>query len=137
MVEGVGGLRSGAPGAAPSGASAGSSVAGGPAAGGVSFDALLQQQQGQQGGPGGDIQFSRHALRRIEQRGLTLDADKMRRLKDAVGQAEQKGSRDSLVLLDEMALVVSIQNHTVVTAMDGGSQKGNVFTNIDSVVIAH
>ena len=136
MVEGVGGLRSGAPGAAPSGATSGSSAAGGPAAGGASFDALLQQQGGQ-GGQNGDIQFSRHALRRIEQRGLTLDADKMRRLKDAVGQAEQKGSRDSLVLLDEMALVVSIQNHTVVTAMDGGSQKGNVFTNIDSVVIAH
>lgn len=131
MVDGVGGLRPGAPGAASPGAGGiGSSAAGGPVAGTPSFDAILQQQ-------GGDIQFSRHALRRIDQRGLTLDADKMRRLKDAVGQAEQKGSRDSLVLLDEMALVVSVQNRTVVTAMDGGSQKGNVFTNIDSVVIAH
>jgi hypothetical protein len=39
-------------------------------------------------------------------------------------------------LLDELALVVSVQNHTVVTAMDGGSERGNVYTNIDSVVIA-
>jgi flagellar operon protein len=130
MIEGIGGLRPPVPGETLPGVTTGSPAAGGPAAGQPSFDALLQQQRG-------DIQFSRHALRRIEQRGLTLDADKMRRLKDAVGQAEQKGSRDSLVLLDEMALVVSIQNHTVVTAMDGGSQKGNVFTNIDSVVIAH
>ncbi len=73
----------------------------------------------------------------FEQRGLNLDAGQMQRLADAVGQAEQKGSRDSLVLLDELALVVSVQNHTVVTAMDGGKQGGGVFTNIDSVVIAH
>ena len=140
MADGVGGIQ---PGSAGAGAIAGSPRvdASGPvrsgdapsgAAGSPAFDAILQQQGG-----GADIQFSRHALRRIEQRGLTLDADRMRRLSDAVGQAEQKGSKDSLVLLDELALVVSVQNHTVVTAMDGNSQKGNVFTNIDSVVIAH
>jgi flagellar operon protein len=129
MVEGIGGLRPGLPADATAGA--GAPAPGGAAPGSPSFDAVLQQQ-----GAAGDIRFSRHAMRRIEQRGLTLDPERMRRLADAVGQAEQKGSRDSLVLLDEMALVVSVQNHTVVTAMDGSSQKGNVFTNIDSVVIA-
>jgi flagellar operon protein len=53
-----------------------------------------------------------------------------------VGQAEAKGSKDSLILLDDLALVVSVQNRLVVTAMDEQSSKEHVFTNIDSVVIA-
>ena len=47
-----------------------------------------------------------------------------------------RGARDSLVLLDELALVVSVRNHTVITAMDESSRRDHVFTNIDSVVIA-
>jgi flagellar operon protein len=36
---------------------------------------------------------------------------------------------------DKAALVVSIKNRTVITAVDPGSLKDNVFTNIDSAVI--
>ena len=82
------------------------------------------------------LEFSRHALRRIEQRGLRLDGDRLSRLEAAVERAGAKGSRDSLVLLDELALVVSVRSQTVVTAMDEASSKEHVFTNIDSVVIA-
>ncbi|TAJ19710.1 MAG: flagellar biosynthesis protein [Dehalococcoidia bacterium] len=82
------------------------------------------------------LQFSKHAQKRLEQRGIDLDGARMARLEQAVGQAAAKGSRDSLILLDEMALVVSVQNRTVVTAMDQQSTKEQVFTNIDSVVIA-
>ena len=89
---------------------------------------------------GGDnafgIQFSKHAAKRIEQRGLDLGDDRMARLDKAMGQAQAKGSKDSLILLDDLALVVSVQNRTVVTAMDEESSKEHVFTNIDSVVIA-
>lgn len=82
------------------------------------------------------LQFSGHAAKRIEQRGLHLDGERMRRLEAAVDRAEEKGSRDSLVLLDELALVVSVRNHTVITALDEASRRDHVFTNIDSVVIA-
>jgi flagellar operon protein len=53
-----------------------------------------------------------------------------------VDRAEEKGARDSLVLLRDMAFIVSVSNRTVVTAMDGERLKENVFTNIDSAVIA-
>lgn len=129
MLDGIGGGL-GAAGAGHTGAVAAPAAAGAARAGGPSFEALLAQERA-------GIQFSRHALRRIEQRGLQIDQSQMQRLSDAVSRAEQKGSKDSLILLDELALVVSIQNHTVVTAMDEGSQKEHVFTNIDSVVIAH
>lgn len=91
-----------------------------------------------QGGASGDfgLHFSRHAQKRLEQRGIDMDGARMARLEQAVDQAAAKGSRDSLILLDEMALVVSVQNRTVVTAMDQQGGKEQVFTNIDSVVIA-
>lgn len=82
------------------------------------------------------LEFSKHALKRIEQRGLQMDAPRLDRLEQAVDRAEAKGSRDSLILLDELALVVSVQHRTVLTAMDESSRKEHVFTNIDSVVIA-
>lgn len=82
------------------------------------------------------LHFSKHATKRLEQRGLDMDATRMERLERAVGQAAEKGSKDSLILLDELALVVSIQNRTVVTAVDEASRREHVFTNIDSVVIA-
>ena len=90
------------------------------------------------GGAAGDfsLHFSRHAQKRLEQRGIDIDGARMARLEQAVGQAAAKGARESLILLDEMALVVSVQNRTVVTAMDQQAGKEQVFTNIDSVVIA-
>ncbi|MFA7297232.1 MAG: TIGR02530 family flagellar biosynthesis protein [Dehalococcoidia bacterium] len=85
--------------------------------------------------PGG-VAFSGHAARRMEQRGVHLDEAHLRRIDSAVDQAQAKGSRDSLILMDDLALVVSITNRTVVTAVDQASQKEHVFTNVDSVVIA-
>ena len=100
------------------------------AAGAAGFEQALSRAAGSR------LRFSSHAAKRIEQRGLQLDGDRLRRLEEAVDRAAAKGSRDSLVLLDELALVVSVRNHTVITAMDEESQRDHVFTNIDSVVIA-
>ena len=47
-----------------------------------------------------------------------------------------KGSKDSLVMVDDTALIVNIPNKTVVTAMQVKGENENVFTNIDSVVFA-
>jgi flagellar operon protein len=50
--------------------------------------------------------------------------------------AASKGARESLVLLDQTAFVVSVPNRTVITVVDKENLKQNVFTNIDSAVIA-
>jgi len=52
-----------------------------------------------------------------------------------VSKAAAKGARESLILLDDKAFVVSVRNRTVITAVDGEHLKENVFTNIDSAVI--
>jgi len=53
-----------------------------------------------------------------------------------VTRADEKGAKDSLVLLRDLAFIVNVKNRTVVTAVDGEHLKDNVFTNIDSAVIA-
>ena len=105
---------------------------------GEPFDVLLREQLLQSAptpaAPG--VTFSTHAQQRLQQRDITLGDDAVAKISDAVDRAQQKGSKESLVLLDDMAFVVSVKNRVVITAVDQPSMKQNVFTNIDSVVIA-
>ena len=82
------------------------------------------------------VQFSSHALQRIERRGIDIGPQTLVRLQDGVARAEAKGARDSVVLVDGTAFVVSVRNKTVITAVDPGHMRDHVFTNIDSAVIA-
>jgi flagellar operon protein len=82
-----------------------------------------------------ELKFSAHAQQRIQSRNIQLSTQDLARLSQGVAQAAAKGSRESLVLKDDLAFVVSVKNSTVITAVDAGSMKGNVFTNIDSAVI--
>ena len=84
----------------------------------------------------GRVKFSQHATQRLQTRNINLSPAQMNQLENAVEKAAQKGSRESLILMNnELALVVSVTNRTVITAMDGASIKDNVFTNIDSAVV--
>ncbi|WP_243374376.1 TIGR02530 family flagellar biosynthesis protein [Geotalea sp. SG265] len=85
--------------------------------------------------PAQGVKFSQHALERLKARGINLSETDMKKLEHAVDDVAQKGGRDSLVLMGDAALVVSVKNRTVVTAMDKTQMAGNVFTNIDSAVI--
>jgi flagellar operon protein len=107
--------RSVAPGATP---------LGGPAFG----DLLARRATG--------VQFSNHALQRIERRGIDVGPQTLMRLQEGVARAESKGARESVVLVDGTAFVVSVSNKTVITAVDPAHMRDHVFTNIDSAVIA-
>ena len=84
----------------------------------------------------GPLEFSAHAQARLLQHQIRLTPTQMERLDRGIGQAAEKGAKDSLVLLDNLALLVNIKNRVVVTAMDGARMRDNVFTKIDSAVIA-
>lgn len=110
---------------APAGSSSGQGTAQ------ASFEDLLQTQLGRPP----DFRLSAHAQRRLEARQIPFGGDEAVRLEQAVEKAARKGSRESLILMDDLALVVNIKNRVVVTAVDANSRKDNVFTNIDSVVL--
>lgn len=101
-------------------------------AGGPSFSDVLAEQVKS----GSEVTFSGHALQRIERRGIQVDQSTLDRLNAGVDRAAAKGSRDSLVMVDDTAFVVSVRNRAVITAVDRDHMKDQVFTNIDSAVIA-
>ena len=84
---------------------------------------------------GQPVRLSQHALERLKSRGITLSDTDMKKLAGAVDSVAQKGGKDSLILMGDAALVVSVKNRTVVTAMDRQGMQGNVFTNIDSAMV--
>jgi flagellar operon protein len=81
------------------------------------------------------VKFSQHAQDRLKARNITFSPNDLANLEGAVTSVAQKGGKESLVMMGDAALVVSVKNRTVVTAMDRSQMKGNVFTNIDSAVI--
>ena len=124
------GVAAGSP---PSGARRADPAAGARASGPSFADALKDASKA---GGAEPLRFSKHALERVQRRGIALDPPTLGRLQEGVGRAAGKGSRDSIVLVDGTAFVVSVNNRTVVTAVGSEHMREHVFTNIDSAVIA-
>ena len=81
------------------------------------------------------LKFSKHALSRINARGINLTQAQIASLNDAATKAGDKGIKDSLVMLNDTAFILNVQNKTVITAMGMENFKQKVITNIDGVVI--
>ena len=81
------------------------------------------------------LKFSNHAIERMQSRGINYTSERLQKLDEAVKKAAAKGSKDTLVLMDDSAVIVSVKNNTIVTVMDKNNLKENVFTNIDSTVV--
>lgn len=79
--------------------------------------------------------ISNHAAERLKDRNISFNQSDMNRINEGINKAEEKGSKESLLLYKDVVLVASVKNRTIITAVDKDSSKGNVFTNIDSVVL--
>ena len=121
LVPGIGGPLPGAPVSSPA-------ASPGAVRGPAFADVLADRAAG--------VQFSGHAVDRLRRRGIALDAPTLQRLDGGVARAAAKGARESVVFVDGTAFVVAVRNRTVITAVDPGSMRDHVFTNIDSAVIA-
>ena len=101
---------------------------------GVGFEQLLQEriQQTQQTQ---ELQFSKHAKERIDQRGIEMTSTLMNDLNNAVAKAKQKGAKDVVVIGPKEVFIVNVPNNIVVTTLSGAEMKNNIFTKIDSAVI--
>lgn len=82
-----------------------------------------------------EIQFSKHAHERMFSRGIEMSENDLNGLADAIDKAQNKGSKETLVLSDTAGYVVSIKSRTVITVFDRQNLSDGVVTSIDSAVI--
>ena len=72
---------------------------------------------------------------RMADRNISLTKEQLDRLEQGTKKADEKGIRESLVIMDNLSFIVNIKNRTVITAMDQSENEENVYTNIDGAVI--
>ena len=94
--------------------------------GGMKFQQLLDKEL---------LSFSQHAKARLNDRGIHLSREDVAKIELAVDKAASKGAKDSLIMMQNVALIVNVPNKTVVTAMDKAGMQDHIFTNIDSAII--
>lgn len=96
----------------------------------VRFSEVLEEKMRDAG-----LCLSGHARKRLESTGRDMSEEEIRTLAQGIGLAKTKGCKGSLVLMQDMALIVDIKRSTVVTAIHQDRLKENIFTNIDSAII--
>ena len=99
---------------------------------GLSFQEIWKQKTAE---VNGELRFSKHAANRLADRNLTLSEEQLSRLTEGAKKAGEKGIKESLVMVDQLAFIVNVPNNTVITAMDNTQASENIFTNIDGAVI--
>ena len=98
---------------------------------GQSFRDILINESGK---GAGTLRFSKHANERLASRNINLSNEQMLRLSEGTDRARQKGIKESLIVVDELAFIVNVKNNMVVTAV--GDSEDKIFTNIDGAVIS-
>ena len=76
---------------------------------------------------------SSHAEERIKALALS-DAD-LNKLNEGLNMAEKKGSKNTVILYKDVTFIASVENRTLITAVNRERAKDNIYTNIDSLVI--
>jgi len=102
----------------------------------ISFSDLLDKKLNGES----ELKFSKHAQKRLFSREINFGAKDLNSLKEVVKKLNTKGAKESLIFMnrehqDNLAVVVSVRNKTVITAMNSEDLKDNVFTNIDSAAV--
>ena len=80
------------------------------------------------------LNFSKHAAKRLDERGIHMDNTLMDNLEHVVEEARKKGARDVAVIGSQGIFIVNVPNNVVVTTMTQKDLKDKIFTNIDSAV---
>lgn len=98
-----------------------------------SFKNLLQKEIEKKALLNEGYKISNHAAERLKD--VQFTKEDYTSLQQGLDKARQKGSKNTLMVYKDMAIIASVENNTIITAVDKQRAKENVFTNIDSVVI--
>ena len=76
---------------------------------------------------------SKHAAERLNE--INFTEDDMNKIEKGFQIAKDKNSRNTVMIYKDVALIASVENKTLITAIEKERAKENIFTNVDSVVI--
>lgn len=76
---------------------------------------------------------SKHAALRLNE--INFTEEDMKKIEKGFKIAQDKNSKNTVMLYKDIALIASVENKTLITAVDRERAKDNIFTNVDSVVI--
>ncbi len=85
--------------------------------------------------PVGGVNFSKHALSRVEERGIELTPDLMDKLAGSVERAQEKGAVNILAFGAEQAFIINVPHNRVITTISQAEMKEKIFTNIDAAIL--
>lgn len=83
----------------------------------------------------GGVQVTNHAAKRLMERQIDFSGDEFVKVNKAIDELKNKGGNDALIITESAAYIVDVPNNKLVTAVDRGELKDNVFTNIDSTIL--
>ena len=104
----------------------------------TAFSELLRQRMENVGSvptANNEIEFSKHAQQRVEERGIEISSELLTQLKNSVQKAQEKGAKNILAFDAERAFIINVVQNRVITAISQDEMQGNVFTNIDGAVL--
>ncbi|MFJ5622108.1 TIGR02530 family flagellar biosynthesis protein [Peribacillus loiseleuriae] len=81
------------------------------------------------------LTISKHAQMRLDQRNIQIDKTTWTKIEEKIQEAKKMGITDSLVILEDAALVVSTKKNTVITAMERTESSSHIFTNINGTIL--
>ncbi len=99
------------------------------------FQQYLLDEQNALENVNSDLKFSKHTCLRLAERNIALTEQQVKRLQQGAAKASEKGIKESLVLVDQIAFIVNVKSNTVITAMDQTKESETIVTNIDGAVI--
>ena len=76
---------------------------------------------------------SKHAAQRLNE--INFTKDDMNKIEKGFQIAKEKNSKNTVMIYKDIALIASVENKTLITAVEKERAKENIFTNVDSVVI--
>lgn len=76
---------------------------------------------------------SKHAALRLNE--INFTEEDMKEIEKGFEIAKDKNSKNTVMLYKDVALIASVENKTLITAIEKERAKDNIFTNVDSVVI--
>ncbi len=94
----------------------------------VSFKQILDKEVNKN-----SFNISKHASIRLNE--INFTKEDMKNIEKGFQIAESKNSKNTVMFYKDIALIASVENRTLITAVEKERAKENVFTNVDSVVI--